>query len=173
MSFLSNLFRKQRDPREDLRPLWHRTVELARERELYATCGVADSVAGRFDAITAVLALILLRMERVPELIPPSALLTELFVDDMDGQMRQSGVGDVVVGKHMGKVMGTMGGRLGAYRDAMADGAEDNALTEAVERNVTLTEGGDAACVAQRMCALGERLKQTSDDALLAGDIAA
>lgn len=173
MSFLSDLFRKKPDPREDLRPLWHRTVELARDRELYATCGVADSVEGRFDAITAILALVLLRMEREPDLVPTSALLTELFVDDMDGQMRQSGVGDAIVGKHMGKVMGTMGGRLGAYRDALAEGANEGALAEAVTRNVTLNDDGDAACVAKHMRAFAERLERTSDEALLTGDIAA
>jgi len=54
----------------------------------------------------------------------------------MDGQLREQGVGDVVVGKHIGKLMGTLGGRLNAYRDAM-DAGED-AMAEAVRRDVTL-----------------------------------
>ena len=57
-----------------------------------------------------VLALVLLRMEREEALIAPSVLLSKLFIEDMDGQMRQSGVGDLVVGKRMGKLMGALGG---------------------------------------------------------------
>lgn len=109
MNLLSRLFRSRQDPRDALRPLWHRIVEIAREREWYADHGVADTVAGRFDMITAVLAVVIIRMEREPILVPPSVRLTELFVDDMDGQLRESGVGDVVVGKHMGKLMSVLG----------------------------------------------------------------
>ena len=46
----------------------------------------------------------------------PSALLTEWFVEEMDGQLREQGVGDVVVGKHVGRLMATLGGRIGALR---------------------------------------------------------
>ena len=66
MSLISRLFRSAPDPREGLRPLWHRIVALSREPEWYAECGVADSVAGRFDMISTVLALVLLRLERAP-----------------------------------------------------------------------------------------------------------
>jgi cytochrome b pre-mRNA-processing protein 3 len=68
----------------------------------------------------------------------PSVRLTELFVTDMDGQLRESGVGDLVVGKHIGRLMSVLGGRLGAYRAALA-GQED--LGAALERNLTLAPG--------------------------------
>lgn len=177
MSFLARLFAKKPASREALRSLWHRVVELAREPEFYAELGVADTVEGRFDMITAVLAMVLLRMERKPEMVPASVLLTELFVEDMDGQMRQSGVGDVVVGKHMGKLMGTMGGRLGAYRGALEDvadeGADKGALVGAVERNVSFNENGNAQRVADCLRDLAGRLDRTDDDNLLQGRIAA
>ena len=147
MSFLSRLLRPRGDDREPVRPLWHRTVELARDPRWYAPGGVADSVAGRFDAITLVLCAVLLRMEREPALIPGSVHLTELFVDDMDGQLRESGVGDLMVGKRVGELVSTLGGRLGAYREALA--RPDNAmLVEAVGRNVTLNEPANPAAVA-------------------------
>lgn len=166
MSFLSSLFGKKPDDRAHVRALWHRIVEMAREKEWYADCGVADTVAGRFDAITLVLSLVLLRMEREEPLIEPSVRLTEIFVDDMDGQLRESGVGDIVVGKKIGKLMSVLGGRLGAYRDALPQGVA--ALTEAVARNVTLTEGGEAAKVAQRAIALAAQLDALSGVELLA-----
>ena len=37
-----------------------------------------------------------------------------LFIDDMDATLRQIGIGDYVVGKHVGRMMGALGGRLGA-----------------------------------------------------------
>ena len=86
MKLLSRIFGRTGDPREELRPLWHRVVEIAREPQWYAHAGIADSVRGRFDTITLVLALVLLRMEREEELRVPAVLLTELFVEDMDDQ---------------------------------------------------------------------------------------
>ena len=83
---------------------------------------VPDTVDGRFDMIAAVLCTVLLRLEREPEGLATTAPLTERFVDDMDGQLRQIGIGDIVVGKHIGKMMSMLGGRLGAYRDGLARG---------------------------------------------------
>lgn len=170
MSLLSRIFGKRADDRETVRPLWHRVVEIAREKPWYADCGVADTIPGRFDAITLVLALVMLRMERSPALIAPSAKLTELFVDDMDGQLRQAGVGDLVVGKKVGKLMGALGGRLEALRAALPQGVE--ALQPVVERNMTLNEGADVAGLAARVKTLADQLDTVSDEDLLAGRIA-
>ncbi|NBC37311.1 hypothetical protein GTZ99_12170 [Novosphingobium sp. FSY-8] len=159
------------DPVETVRPLWHRVVEIARETPWYATHGVADTLGGRFDAITMVLSAVLVRMEADDALKTPSVLLTELFVTDMDGQLRESGVGDMVVGKHMGRLMSTLGGRLGAYRDGLA-ACDDTALTAAVLRNVSLNEGADPAALALALRQLARDLDATGADALLAGSIA-
>ena len=167
VTLISRLLRTT-DPRAALRPLWHRTVEISREPEWYATCGVADTVPGRFDMVTAVLSLVLLRLEQA-RCGAETALLTELFVEDMDGQLRESGVGDVVVGKHIGKLMATLGGRLGAYRAALAD--DDGALAEAVRRNVTVNEGVAPEPLAMRLRDLADRLAATEADELLAGRI--
>lgn len=170
MSLLSRLFGKPVDDRAHARPLWHRIVELARKPEWYSLHGVSDTVAGRFDAVTLVLVLVLLRMERDEELIEPSVRLTELFVDDMDGQLRQSGIGDLVVGKHIGKLMGVLGGRLGALREAFAQG--DAAIADTVARNMTLDEGADPAGIASVAIALARHLDGLSGEDLLAGAIA-
>lgn len=170
MSLLQRLFAPNPDPRETMRPLWNAVVSEARRPDWYARGGVADSVAGRFDMVCAVLAAVLLRMEGRAELAAPSVWLTELFVHDMDGQLREFGIGDVVVGKHVGRLMGAMGGRLEAYRAGLA--SADAALAEAAARNVTFREGGDPAAVASELRAFAGRLAPTGDDALLAGDIA-
>jgi len=169
MSFLSRLLGTGPDPREEVRPLWHRVIELAREPSFYNVCHVADSVGGRFDLITAVLCTVMVRVE-ASEMRAQSALLAELFVEDMDGQLREFGVNDVVVGKRMGKLMSVLGGRLGAYRSALV-ARDREKLIGAVSRNVTFSEGTDEAAAAQlvadKLLALSERLAGFEDEQIL------
>jgi cytochrome b pre-mRNA-processing protein 3 len=170
MSLLSRLLGTAPDPREGVRPLWHRVIELARDSVYYTECQVADSVAGRFDMITAVLSAVMVRLE-ASDLRAESALLAELFVEDMDGQLREFGVNDVVVGKRIGKLMSVLGGRLGAYRGAFND-CDLERLTAAMARNVTFAPGADEAAasraVADRMMKLFNRLGRFTDAEMLA-----
>src|SRR6188508_2948122 len=156
MSMLARLFRSKSagpDPREALRPLWHRIVELARDPVLFRDDGVADTVAGRFDTITVILAVVLLRFERDRVLAREAALLTELFVEDMDGQLREGGVGDVVVGKKIGRFVAALGGR----REARASGVRAM-LEAALARNVTMQDGRDTESLAARLQAFDDRV---------------
>ena len=128
MGLLSKLFGDRRD-RSDLIPLYNAVVAEARLPIWYERALVPDSMDGRFDMVAMVLSLVLLRLEREGEAGKlPSVLLTEVFIDDMDGTMREVGFGDLVVGKRVGGIMGMLGGRLGAYRDGNR--------REAVVRNV-------------------------------------
>ena len=170
LSSLTRPFQPRPDPREALRPLWHRVVGRSRDPAWYRDCGVADTVGGRFDMIVAILALVLLRLERDPESGEGQALLTELFVEDMDGQLRESGVGDLVVGKHVGRLVSALGGRLGAFRTALADG-NGEAGRSALARNVALTDGSDPGALAVRLFALRERLAAAATDTVLAGEL--
>jgi cytochrome b pre-mRNA-processing protein 3 len=169
-SLMARLFGARRDDHAAVRPLWHRVVALARDKAWYTQGGIADTLDGRFDAITLVLSLVLLRMERAEALKSHTALITELFVTDMDGQLRESGVGDLVVGKQIGQLMSVLGGRLGAYREALAQEG-DAALTAAVARNVGLIAGADPAITASLTRALFARLGGLHDDDVLHGEL--
>ena len=166
MSLLARLFSTREDPRDGLKPLWHSTVKAAREPGWYTDCGVADTLEGRFDMVVSVLTLVLLRMENDPMLANQTGPLTELFVEDMDGQLRQSGVGDLVVGKKIGRLMEVLGGRLGAYREAFAAN-DDGALTSAVRRNTTMADEAKADELAMRVRELHRRLAGIDSDTLL------
>ncbi len=170
MRLLERLFSRRPDPREEVRDLWREVIAMARQPAWYRDCGVADTLEGRFDMVTAVLALVLLRMEREPTLAVRTAPLTELFVEEMDGQLRQTGVGDLMVGKQIGKLMATLGGRMGAFRAALADGGET--LAQAVHRNITLADESRADAAASRLRQLADRLAATGSEALLKGDLA-
>jgi cytochrome b pre-mRNA-processing protein 3 len=98
-------------------------------------------------------------------------LLTELFIDDMDATLRQSGTGDLIVGKRVGKLMSTLGGRLGAYREAL-QGEGD--LQAAVRRNVFRDSPpleDVVPVVAERLRALDARMAGVSREQMLAGEI--
>jgi cytochrome b pre-mRNA-processing protein 3 len=170
MSFLSRLLGTQADPTDQVRPLWHRVVELSRNPEFYAAHRVADTVDGRFDMIVHVLSLAMLRMEASPDIAPLTARLTELFVEDMDGQLRESGVGDVVVGKHVGKLMGALGGRMGALRRVLATG-DDAQLAEVLQRNVHWSDTPDPAGLGTALKAMVADFAGRSDEDVLAGRI--
>jgi cytochrome b pre-mRNA-processing protein 3 len=131
LSLLRSIFgdAKQRAP---LEPLYRAIVARGRDPAWYRDGKVPDTIDGRFDMIAAILALVLLRFEGEGAAgRDPSVLLTELFIDDMDGTLRQIGIGDYVVGKHVGRMMSALGGRLAAFRAGREQG-----FREAVERNI-------------------------------------
>lgn len=126
-------------------PLYDAVVAQAREPHWYLDGAVPDTLDGRFDMVAAVMALVLLRLERDSEAASAATALTERFVDDMDAQVRQIGFGDMVVGKHVGRMMGMLGGRLGAYRNSLDD---DALLDAALVRNLYRGEAPPAAALA-------------------------
>ena len=153
VNFLKTLFGFGPDPREALIPLYNSVVAEARQPAWYAEMGVPDTLDGRFDMVSAILSLVLVRIEAEGDAgRGASARLTEVFIDDMDGQLRQLGIGDVIVGKHIGKMMAAMGGRLSAYRDTLRDAAS---FEEALVRNLWRGEPGPEAKPAQ----VAERLR--------------
>ena len=88
----------------------------------------------------------------------------------MDGQLRQIGFGDMVVGKHIGRMMAMLGGRLGAYRDGLADGSLEAALVRNLYRGVE-PDAQALVYVAAHLRRLRAALDTVSVDDLLAGKL--
>lgn len=167
MSFLKSLFGRPAS-QNGLPTLYDAVVAEARAPHWYREGAVPDTLDGRFDMVAAVLAFVLLRMEALGA-ADDSARLAEIFVDDMDGQLRQLGIGDLVVGKHIGRMMSALGGRLGTYRAALAG---DSSLEEALERNLYRGSAPAPAAVehvAAGLRALAARLEGLTLDDLRAG----
>jgi cytochrome b pre-mRNA-processing protein 3 len=179
MSFITRIF-GDRQERARMQPLYDRIVAEARDPWWYRDGGVPDTIDGRFDMVSSVLALVLLRIEGEGEgegegereaARRAEMLLTEVFIDDMDGTVRQIGIGDQVVGKHVGRMMGALGGRLGAYRDAAED---DEAFNGAVRRNIfrdAPPSDEAVAAVAGRLARLRGALAGVSLGDLLSGKL--
>jgi cytochrome b pre-mRNA-processing protein 3 len=166
MSLIDRIFRTRRDAAA-MRPLYEAIVEVARDPCWYRDGAVPDTIDGRFDMVAAILSLVLLRLEAEGDSARrESVLLTEIFVDDMDASLRQIGIGDFVVGKHVGKMMGALGGRLGAFR--LADGD----LAPAVRRNIfrdSPPSEEKVDWVAERLKVFRGGLGERSLDELIAG----
>ena len=112
--------------------LYAAVVAEARRPDWYLAGQVPDTLDGRFDMVALVRSLVMIRLEG-ENAAQACADLTERFITDMDGTLRQDGIGDQVVGKHIGRMVAALGGRLGAYRDSRGD---DAAFGDALRRNL-------------------------------------
>ncbi len=166
---LSRLFRREPPPRVAA-SLYDAVVAHGRQPHWYLDGAVPDTLDGRFDMIAAVLAMVMLRLESDGAGGAAAASLGECFVDDMDGQLRQIGFGDMVVGKHIGRMMAALGGRIGAYRDGLAEGDLDAALVRNLYRGVEPAPPA-LAHVASHLRALRVALDGVALDDLIAGTL--
>jgi cytochrome b pre-mRNA-processing protein 3 len=142
MSLFQRIF-GEKQPRAPLQPLYAAVVASGRDPAWYRDGQVPDTLDGRFDMIAAILSLVLLRLEREGEAArDQSVLLTEIFIADMDAELRQLGVGDYVVGKHVARMMSALGGRLGAFREARAAGAFDAAVARNIFHEAPPSDAG-------------------------------
>lgn len=168
MKLLQRLF--GRPDRGTAPALYDAVIARGRAPHWYVEGQVPDTIDGRFDMIAAVLSLVIIRLEAEPEGVAHSAVLTEVFIEDMDGQLRQIGIGDIVVGKHVGRMMAALGGRIGAYREGLAAGDLGPALARNLYRGEPPADDA-VAHVAAKLVALHAALAATSIESLAAGTI--
>lgn len=164
------LFGRFRAKRDETAALYAAVVARARQPHWFLDGAVADTVDGRFDMIAAVLAMVMLRLESDPAGVPAATHLSEAFVDDMDPQLREIGIGDLLVGKHVGRMMGMLGGRLGAYRDGLAAGDIKPALVRNLYRGEAPAPEA-LAHVERALLAFRADLDGIALDRLIAGEL--
>lgn len=167
MASLMRLFRAE--PRA-ARPLYEQVVARAREPHWYVDGAVPDTLEGRFAMLATLLALVTVRLENGSDPARRSTVgLTECFVDDMDAEHRQMGVGDPVMGKKVGGLVGALGGRVGAWRRA-TDGAESwpAVIARSVHRGADVPPAA-ADHAERRLRLFWTALEERSDEALLEG----
>jgi cytochrome b pre-mRNA-processing protein 3 len=135
--------RFRRAPRgpDTISALYGMIVAQARLPCFYRDYAVADTVNGRLDLILLHLALGLDRLMRDPALTELGQGVFDRFCKDMDGNLREMGIGDLKVPKEMKKIGEAFYGRSQAYQTALGESG-DEALVEAIVRNIY---GGSAA----------------------------
>ena len=170
MSFLNELLGRK-NPNLVMQPLYNAVIARGRSPEWYEQGDVPDTLDGRFDMLAAILCAVLIRLEQDDKARQEIAWLTELFVKDMEGQLRQIGIGDMIVGKRVGEMMSALGGRLGAYREALAGNSD---VEEALTRNLYRGNSPDGAALdftAKNFTGFYDRLSGIATDQIIAGDI--
>jgi cytochrome b pre-mRNA-processing protein 3 len=136
------LFRR-RARSDTISTLYGTIVAQARLPCFYREYGVPDTVNGRFDLLVLHLALVLDRTADEPELRELGQALFDHFCTDMDSNLREMGIGDLSVPRHMQRVGEAFYGRAQAYRAGLVRGDQQGLLVEALERNIY---GQDTAC---------------------------
>jgi cytochrome b pre-mRNA-processing protein 3 len=110
-------------------------VAAARRPALFAEYGIEDSVDGRFEALTLHAALVLRRLNRMPPPGPEMAQdLAHSIFRSFDAALRERGIGDLSVPRHMRTFAAAFLGRAGAYDLALRGGVQG--LSAALLRNV-------------------------------------
>jgi cytochrome b pre-mRNA-processing protein 3 len=163
------LFRRRVRP-DTISTLYGTIVAQARLPCFYREYGVPDTVNGRFDLLVLHLALVLDRLADESQLRELGQALFDHFCTDMDRNLREMGIGDLSVPKHMQRVGEAFYGRARAYRAGLArDGQQ--ALVEALERNIYGQEGAANRAAAARLAVymrgtVGELRVQPSSEVL-------
>ncbi|GAB4143487.1 MAG: hypothetical protein Tsb0016_12590 [Sphingomonadales bacterium] len=161
--------------RRQAQALYAEIVSHARRPEYYQAGAVPDTLDGRFDMISLVLALYLGAMDRLdaPAARDLAAAVEGLFFADMDRGLRELGVGDLSVGKQVKRMAEAFYGRRAAYQSALA--AEDEAaFSAALARNVyrgAAPAPANADWLRGRAWALARRLQTAPAKLLLAGPL--
>ena len=110
-------------------------VEAARRPVFFRDLLVPDTVDGRFELICLHAFLYLHRLKREQ---PRPAVLGQVFFDtmfaDFDQSLREIGVGDLSVGRHIRRMVEGFYGRVAAYEEGLS--SDDNRLGAALARNV-------------------------------------
>jgi cytochrome b pre-mRNA-processing protein 3 len=139
-----NHFRKPQPPsRGTIEAIYGMIVTQARQPPFYRDLGVPDTVNGRFDLLVLHLWMVLRRFKSAEAAANLSQALFDRFCDDMDGNLREMGVGDLTVPMRMRAFAEAFYGRAAAYDLALTAGQEP--LAQALCKNILSGEGIEKA----------------------------
>ena len=118
---LDFLFRRlTADPKRGAQ-LFDSITRIAREPHWYVEGEVPDTLDGRFAILATVAAMVLVRLEREGDLgNPVSVALTERFIEVMEAEHRELGLGDPTLGKTVRRLVGSLARRNLLWRRAEA-----------------------------------------------------
>jgi cytochrome b pre-mRNA-processing protein 3 len=159
---------------DSIAALYGAIVAQGRSPTFYVEFGVPDTVEGRFDLIVLHLVLVLRRLggagDRRDRGGDFGQRLFDAFCRDLDGNLREMGIGDLAVPKRMRRFGEAFYGRQAAYLAALAAG-DPQVFENALARNILQGEGIDhrAARLACYARAAARQLDAQSETDLFAG----
>lgn len=128
-------FKKQPNPQTaKAEALYSAIVAQARMPAFYARLGVPDTVDGRFDMILLHAFVVMQRLRDGDGMSRQlSQVLYDVMFKDMERSVREMGIGDLSVPRHIRRMMKAFNGRMDAYEKGLADPATMN---DVLRRNV-------------------------------------
>ena len=148
-------------------PLFDALVREARKPYWYRAGQIPDTLDGRFAVLATVTAITIARLER--EGAPgetASIALTERFIEVMESEHRELGLGDPTLGKTVRKLVSLLGKRTELWR-------ETNDLCEATRESLYKSEvlGSALESSSDALGDLRARIGGTTIDRLMKGEI--
>ena len=114
--------------------LYEAAVVQSRQPTFYADMNVPDTVDGRFEMLALHCGILVYRLRKHGKTKQSQALFDKMF-KVMDPMLREMGVGDLSVPKHMKRMMQGFNGRIIKYMHAI-ENEDKKALSDALIRNV-------------------------------------
>ncbi|HVI38050.1 MAG TPA: ubiquinol-cytochrome C chaperone family protein, partial [Gaiellales bacterium] len=139
MSWIKRLrgrWRREGSRRDAAHRLYAAAVEQSRQPTFYAAWGVPDSREGRLEMLNlhAMLLMRRLRSEGEEGRAVAQALFDLMFLD-LDRHLREWGVGDLSIGKHVKKLAQSFFGRAAAL-DPLLSSRDAAGIEDVLRRNV-------------------------------------
>jgi hypothetical protein len=124
---------KNKPDKELIERLYNTAMDLARAPVFYTRFKVPDTVDGRYDLVCLMLSLFLFRIQ---QLSPETAqAVFDYAFKDIERGLREAGVGDLGVPKHMKKMLQAFYGRSANYYEALEQ-KDVASLTAVMMRNL-------------------------------------
>ena len=143
----------------------------ARAPHWYLEGGVADSVDGRFAMLATIAALLTVRIERAGDRgTQASVALTERFIEVMESEHREMGLGDPNLGRTVRKLVGSLARRVELWRSIVSNGE----WTDGARQSVFMSAEPESEAldhVERELRALWSRLDTASDAAVVEGKL--
>jgi cytochrome b pre-mRNA-processing protein 3 len=168
-------FKRHRQVKEAARQLYGQVMNRSRMPSFFRTACVPDTVDGRFELLTLHAFLVL---DRLADEGFKSRDLSQAFFDTMfrtmDSALREIGVGDLSVPRHMKRMMRAFKGHCTAYEEALCQ-CDKASLINALERNLygTLKERpAKADAMADYVRSMADYLEGQDYESIARGNIA-
>ena len=169
---LSFLFQGLTGPTANGIALFDAISAVARQPHWYIEGEVPDTIDGRFAVLATVAALVAVRLEQLGQAGNSlSVALVERFIEVMESEHRELGLGDPSLGKTVRKLVGSLARRTDLWRSAIAG---EGGWRDSANRSVYRNEPDVAALdhVSEALKQFWLKLDRSDAGALAAGRIA-
>lgn len=132
--FSFRLFGPSRSER-DAEALYGAVLAAARQPALFGSGRAPDTFDGRFEMVVALAAFAFMRLKAAPEASRLAQDFADRLFQGLDESLREAGVGDLSVARHMKGLARRVYGRVQVYGDAIEAG-DATTLADALTRNI-------------------------------------